>query len=807
MKTIFLAFLLCCTFSISAQHTASGNLKNDQGEIVEFANIVLYEVTGDKLVKGVTTDVDGNFKIEKIKSGNYYLKAMMLGYTDFQSEAFTLDENKTSHTLNMTLASEAQMLDAVEVVAKVPLLEQRADRLVVNVAKSLTSVSGSLMEIMKKVPGMLVVNGKLSMAGNSNPTILIDGRTTQYMDIQSLLREMPGDNIEKIEVIHQPGAEFEANGNGPIINIILKKNKLYGTNGSVQAGIGKADRWRYNGGVNLNVRQGKLNFTGGAGYSYNAFDEGLRVDRTQIVDEMGNSRRYISNNQTPFDPKTYRANVGVDYYLTKKHTIGIGYRTTGSNNDRINTNQTEIEYSDGSPSTLLETDNDLTRNWDYNRFNAYYNWEMDTLGQKLEIDGNFATFNREANSFVRTSNKTGDDVNFSDVKNDQPGDTKIYTAKIDYTKPLSKEVQLQFGGKFSRADLDNDLQSFYFEDETWKNNILQTNHYLFDEDIAAVYSKVSFSVGKWEGTAGLRYEDSRSKGYSITLDSTNTRDIKKLFPSASLSRDLTDQLALSLAYSYRIERPQFYSLNPFVRYMDPFTLEKGNPLLRPELSHSTKLSLAFENQPFFSLEYVKTNNIISLVTEQTEVTEENEQSITEAFDDNLDSYRKIGGSLFFPLSFIPGFDGYGGFMLFNEEYKDATRAGNAYNSNVWNFTSFLQANFKIPGEIKAEISGWYTGGGQDGIIKYESMYGVSAGFQRSFLDKKLDISLSFDDIVNRFFHGKLAYDDLSADIISTWNNRIVSMRVTYKFGNQFMQKKKGRRNSAQEEVNRASEVN
>jgi len=795
MKTIYFAFLLCYTFSLSAQYSVSGILKNNQGDIVEFANIVLYEVNGDKLVKGVTTDAEGNFKIEKIKSGNFYLKAMMLGYTDFQSEAFTLDENKTSHSLNLVIESEAQTLDAVEVVAKVPLLEQRADRMVVNVAKSLTSVNGSLMEIMKKVPGMLVVNGKLSMAGNSNPTILIDGRTTQYLDIQSMLREMPGDNIERIEVIHQPGAEFEASGNGPIINIILKKNKLYGTNGSVQAGIGKANRWRYNGGVNLNIRQGKLNFTGGAGYSYNAFEEGLRVDRVQ------NGNRFISDNQTPFDPKTYRGNVGVDYYLTQKHTVGVGFRTTGSNNDRINTNLTEIEYADGSPSTLLATDNDLTRNWHYNRVNAYYAWEMDTLGQKLEIDGNFATFGRDATSLVRTTNKTGDDVNFSDVRNDQPGDTKIYTAKIDYTKPLSKEVQLQFGGKFSRADLDNDLQSFYFEDEVWKNNIFQSNHYLFEEDIAAVYSKLSFSVGKWEGTAGLRYESSRSEGYSITLDSTNTRDINKLFPSASLSRDLTDQLALSLAYSYRIERPQFYSLNPFVRYMDPFTLERGNPLLRPEFSHSTKLSLAFENQPFFSLEYVKTNNIISLVTEQ------NAQFQTEAFDDNLDAYRKIGGSLFFPLSFIPGLDGYGGFMLYNEEYRDATRAGNAYNSNRWNFTSFLQANFKIPGEIKAEVSGWYTGGGQDGIIQYGPMYGVSAGLQRSFLDKKLDVSLSFDDIFNRFFHGKLAYDDLNADILSTWNNKIVSMRVSYKFGNQFMQKKKGRRNSAQEEVNRASEGN
>jgi len=797
MKIIYLfcSVLLISFSTLQGQHVVSGQLKSANQEVIEFANIVLYEVADNKLVKGVTTDIDGNFKIDNIKAGNYYLAALMLSYADFKSAPFELNAEQSSFTINPTLEDEATTLSSVEVVAKVPLLEQRADRMVVNVAKSLTSVNGSLMEIMKKVPGMLVVNGKLSMAGNSNPTILIDGRTTQYMDIQSMLREMPGDNIERIEVIHQPGAEFEASGNGPIINIILKKNKLYGTNGSVRIGVGKADRWRYNGGVNLNVRQGKLNFTGGAGYSYNAFDEGLRVDRTQ------NGNRFISNNQTPFDPKTYRGNVGVDYYLTQKHTIGVGFRTTGSNNDRINTNETEIQYADNSPSTLLATDNDLTRNWSYNRVNAYYAWEMDTLGQKLEIDGNFATFNRDATSLVRTTNKTGDNVNFSDVKNEQPGDTKIYTAKIDYTKPLSKEVQLQFGAKFSRADLDNDLQTFYFEDNIWKNNILQSNHYLFEEDIAAVYSKLSFSVGKWEGTAGLRYEDSRSEGYSITLDSTNTRTIKKLFPSASISRDLTKQLALSIAYSYRVERPKFHSLNPFVRYMDPFTLERGNPLLRPELSHSTKLSLAFENQPFFSLEYVQTNNIISLVTQQDSMNR------TEAFDDNLDSYRKIGGSLFFPLSFIPGLDGYGGFMLFNEEYKDNTRAGNAYNSNRWNFTSFLQVSFKIPGDIKAEVSGWYTGGGQDGIIQFEPMYGVSAGLQRSFLDKKLDVSLSVDDIVNRFFYGKLAYDNLNADILSTWNNRIVSMRVSYKFGNQFMQKKKGRRNSAQEEVNRASEGN
>lgn len=796
MKTIHLfTFFLFSISSLSAQYQIQGQLTDADGQIIEFANIVLYQAEGDKLIKGVTTDVDGKFAIIDISEGNYYLKALMLGYNDFKSENFQLNADQPDFSISPKLEEEANTLNEVEVVAKVPLLEQRADRMVVNVAKSLTAVNGSMMDIMKKVPGMLVVNGKLSMPGSGSPTILIDGRSTQYMDMQSLLREMPGDNIEKIEVIHQPGSEYEASGTGPIINIILKKNKLYGTNGSVRFGIGKANRWRYNTGINLNIRQGKLNITGGGGYSYNTYDEQLEVDRIQ------DGVRYISYNDTPYDPKTYRGNIGLDYYLTEKQTIGIGFRATGSKNDRVNLNITDIDFGNSTPLTKLETMNNLTRNWEYYRTNAYYAIELDTMGQKLEVDGNYATFSRDATSLVTTTDKTGGNVSFNDVRNTQPGDTKIYTAKIDYTKPLNKQVQLQFGGKFSRAELDNDLRSANFINNEWVNNPFQSNHYIFDENIAAAYTKLSFSTSEWEGTFGLRYEDSHSEGYSVELDSTNTRDIRKLFPSASIARNITKQLALSLAYSYRIERPQFHSLNPFIRYMDPYTLEKGNTRLQPELTHSTKLSLSYEKQPFFSLEYSRTSDIITLITQQES------EGVTAAFDDNLDAYTKVGGSLFFPLDFIPGVSGFGGFMLFNEKYEDATRMESQYNSQRWSFTSFIQANFKLPGDIKTELGGWYTSGGQDGIIRFEPMFGVSAGFERSFFDNKLNLALSIDDIVNRWFYGKLDYDEFKADIVSKWNRQVVSLRATYKFGNQFMKKKDRRKNGAQEEVNRASEGN
>jgi len=791
MKNILFP-LLFLTQSLFAQYTVQGVIKDSNGAAIEFANVVLYQSSDNALIKGVVSDANGGFKIENIKENKYYIKVMMLGYSDFKSDPFELNAQQADFEMNATIEEDATTLDQVEVVAKVPLLEQRADRMVVNVAKSLTGVNGSLMDIVRKVPGMLVVNGKLSLAGNSNPTILINGRSTKYMDIQSLLKEMPGNNIERIEVIHQPGAEFEASGTGPLINIILKKSKLFGTNGSVRAGIGKSSRWRYNSGVSLNSRQGAVNLFGGGGYSYNAYQEQLGVDRIQDND------RYISTNIQPDLPKTYYANAGMDWYINDKHTIGFSGRMVGSTNNRTNINNTTIKYIDDRANTELETRNQLNKKWKYYRTNLNYTYEIDTTGQKIDFDANYAYFDRTSNNNTTTILQSGVSDNFPDQRNQQPGLTKIYALKLDYTKPINDAISLQFGGKYSNARLDNDLTSDIFINNEWIINKDQTNEFDFQEDIAAIYGKATFSKNGWDGTLGLRYEDSYSKGYSVTLDSTQIRDIKQLFPSASISRKITKELALAFAYSYRIERPRYSSLNPFIVYMDPFTYEEGNPILRPEFTHSTKLSLSYEGQPFFNLEYAKTKDIITLITQQNPVTK-----ATSAFDGNLDSYEKIGGSLFFPLSFVPGLDGYGGFMLYNNKYKDSEQED--YNSSRWTFTSFIQAEFTLPGKIRTEINGWYTNGGQDGIIVYEHMFGVGFGLERKFLNDQLSISLSVDEVLNRFFYGDLDFGNTQADIKSSWDRRIVSLSASYRFGNNFSTKRKRGKNSASDEINRAQE--
>ena len=794
-KSILTLTVILVHLSLFAQYEIGGLVLDETAKPLEFANVLLYQLPDTTMLTGTTTERDGQFKFEDLEIGNYLVKVMMLGYEDQFAEPIKLKKVQTKGRAVVRLKVSTATLSTVEVTAKVPLLEQRSDRMVVNVEESLTSVNGSLMEILKKVPGVIISNGRITLAGNSNPTILINGRTTKYMDINALIREMPGDNIQKIEVIHQPGAEFEAAGTGPIINIILKSNKLFGTNGSIQMGVGKATFWRYNGSFSINHRQGDLNFYGGAGYSHNAYNESLLLERVIEND------RYSQINQQPSLPYTTRANFGLDWYINDKHTLGFSGSGLDSDNNRTWNNNTIIRYSDAAPNSEINTDNRLERNWSYLTAAGYYTFKIDTMGQKLDFNLDFATFDRQSTSFVETRNIGENVLFFNNQRTNQPGTTDIYALRLDYNKPFNKNVTLALGGKYSIADLDNDLLTESFDNETWVTNLGLSNHFIFDEDIVAGYGKLTAKAGDWEFTGGLRYEESQSKGYSVTLDSTTSRTISRFFPSASIGKSMGEKLGFALAYSYRIDRPSYRDLNPFVLYLDPYTLEKGNPQLLPELTHSAKFSLTYEKQPFFNLEYLRSKNEIAFVTEQDDVS-----GATIATTVNLDKFEKYGGSLFFPLDFVEGLSGYGGVLAYYNKF-DSEYLNDQFQTELWSITAFLQANLELPFDIQGEIGGWYTNGGQDGIINYEHLYGVSLGFERKFLDDKLSLNFSVEDLLFRYFIGNINYANVFADIDSRWDTQIVNFRMTWRFGNQHLKKSDKRRSGASDEINRAQTKN
>jgi len=780
---------LLATSTLFAQNKIAGKVTDKNGSVY-FATVALYNQADSTIYKAESTDNNGNFKIKDIKDGDYYLETSMLGYATTKNEAINFPQNN-DQTFDIFLKEDSKMLSEVEVVSRKPLLEQKADRLIVNVEDNLTSLNGSVLDVMKKVPGMIVVGDKLRMAGQQNMTILINGKTTRYMDMQSLLKDMPGDNIKKVEVITQPGAEFDAEGTGPVLNIILKKNSLFGTTGNVTLGAGKGEYWRYKTGLSLSHYQGSFNVHGNVGFRRNSW-----WDRMEIIRRVGDDT-YTQVSNDPSLNNSFRADGGFDWDISERHRVGVSGRYIDSKGDYTITNKTLVDFGDENiPDLDLDSDNIQDDGWSLISVNPYYTFEIDTAGQKLDFDFSIVDITTDNLNTLNT-NEVNELANFPSLRNIQMGATDIFTTQLDYTYPFSNDVKIQIGAKYSDASLDNDLQSFIDDNGEWQNNLGQSNHFLFDETIKAGYAKLTWKKNKWNGTAGLRYEDSDSKGYSITIDSTLTRDINKFFPSASIGREIVSGLGASMAYSYRIDRPRYNNLNPFKYFLDQFTFQKGNENLAPALTHSLKFNLTFENQPFFNIEYKHTNDAIVEVAEQDDAA-----GTSNLVTVNLETFKNFNVSLFFPLDFIPKISGYGGFIANYGKY-DSEYLGDQFLRDKWDYTGFIAAEFMLPGEINSELTGWYNSGGQDGITNAQWLYGVDVGFSKKFLDNKAKVSLGVENLFAKYLTADIEYANMDIDVFNRWDGPVVNMQFSYKFGNQHMKSRKGHNNSASDVLNRA----
>jgi hypothetical protein len=804
MKTLytllFCPFILFFGTSVRAQENKApenGSLTGrvlDNDAPAEFTNILLVAATDSLVVKLELADETGRFTFKGLPAADYFIRTTGIGYGEKNHPVFTLATGQDLVLPSYQLSGSATNLETIEVVARKPFLEQKAGMLVVNVDQSITGQGGTVIDMLRKVPGIVIAGNRIQMAGKSGLTILIDGRPTKYMDIQSLLKDMPADNIKTIEVISQPGAQYDAEGSGGVINLVLKKNSLLGTNGSVYVGGGYGERAKYRAGGQLSHRAGKLNLTGGASWNQRSWVEGL--DLTRRFDD----KTYVQSNRDFGVPNSYSLRGGVDYDLTDKQRIGINARYNWGQTPRSANNTTEIL----SPETneLLEsfaTTIEQTRPWTSLNLDAFYRIKLDTSGQEINFDASYNRFNRDG----RIALNTVGDGGFPNRVNLQPSSADIVSGQVDYKKPLSKTLVFKAGAKASMAELDNELLARFNQNGEMVIDDNLSNKFLYDETIKAVYSSLGWEKGDLSANFGLRFEETKMEGYNVTLDSINDRNFSQLFPSVSFSAPAFGPIGVSVAYSYRIERPSYYDLNPFVSYLDPLTFEKGNPFLRPELIHSGQFSLTYEKQPFFNLSYDYTSDVIADVTRQVNEDSDQFQAGT-AFQEtiNLDKYIRYGGSLFLPLDFIAKpISGYIGGMLYYNDYTSDFDGGEL-DQDQWSFTGFFQINAKLPMDWKGEISGWYQGNGIDGIIRTNPLYGVSAGVEKSFFDDRLDFVLSGDGIIQKFFTGTIRYQEQSIDIRSIWEAPVVSVKLTYKFGNRFLKKSEGRRSSASEERGR-----
>ncbi|MEO9570667.1 MAG: TonB-dependent receptor [Polaribacter sp.] len=785
--TIFiLLFGVLASFS---QHAISGKIVDEQNTPLPFANIVLYEIGSKENPKGTVSDDKGEYKLENISSGKYKIEISMLGFETQIIKEFNLNTNKI---FNFTLKEESQTLNEIVIKSKRPVIKQTAEKLIVDLEKS-EMTNTNLQDVMRKIPGVLVTNNGISIAGNRGVRILINGKTTEYMDVETLLRDFPADNISKIEVVEQPGAEYEASGSGAIINIILKKNVRLGTHGSTNVWVGKDQGFEYGTGFSIASYKNKLNWQISANHSKPTWREDLFLRRT-VADTI-----YDQTTIEPYSPVNNTISGNVDYYINDKNSIGIGGRFRSRTSIRTVDNITNIIKP--TSIELLLTNNAYDRDRTNFNINPYYEYKSET--NRLLIDFNYVDFkNNSTNTLFETAQST---ESFQDRKYNQDGTYNIKTYRLDYTKTFSDNLKVSAGTRYANVTTDNDLQSFTHDDvNNFQFDEDLSSQFLIDENIFAIYSKINATAGKWSFSGGLRYENSNTDGTSIFINDgeqiveVKKRPIKKVFPSTSVSRKLTEVLGASLSYSYRIQRPSYNTLNSFETYLDPYSAGEGNPNLTPSYTNNYQFNLTYEGQPFFTIGYSKTDDVIfDLITQDNTTAQIRQQEV------NVENNANWNFRLFAPLSFTKGLEGYTGIIVTNTDYQSSTFG---VDLNKWNLIWFVQASYQLPWDINFELSANYGTGALEGQIDVDWLAGLDFSFGKKFLDDKLKVNLGFNKMLNRGFVGNIDYGNGVAAIESNESRQNIQLRMVYSFGSKFG-KKKSKRNLNRDEENRINDSN
>lgn len=790
MRLTILLLGLLATLSLQAQ-TISGKITDEKQKAVHSANILLLLQNDSSLVRSLLSDKEGNFTFTAVKAGKYLVKIDVISHKKILNPLEISDKDVQLGTI--TLQADVTTLKGVTVIATKPFLEQKADKLIVNVEGSATAAGSTAIEVLQKVPGILVSNDKITMVGKGTPAIMIDGRLSQYTDITQLLRDITAANIEKIEVISNPGAKYDATG-GAVINIILKRNANLGTNGSVSftTGMGlykktsiHADRnfYRYNPGFSINNRKGKLNLYGGYSFFRRNWFQYSEFDRIIAPN------RFFQENYEPSDVNSHNFRIGADFYADKKNTIGViarGFIRDGGSESQNTTYQSNPIT--GQILSSFQTFNNKVFN--RKNFSGNVNWKhsFDTTGTNLNVDIDYSTFKLTNSSDI--INKIPGGANYTNnqlIKNP----VQFVVLKADFEHPFNKKAKLEAGAKSSIATI-NSYLTFY---QKGVLDNVRSRDFIYQENINALYSSFSYDLKKWQFQGGLRAEQTIAKGNSQSQKVLD-RNYWQLFPSAFLTRKVSDKLSTVLQYSKRVNRPSFQQQNPFIEFLDSLTYTRGNPLLKPETADEYKFSITYENQPFFSVSYNKKQDVI------VDDAPNQVGNLTYTTPENLAAYENVAFELNFPIEFGKKITGYAGNQFIYNHYK-ANYLGAQFNQSKWNWLAYWQVAYKPADTWNVEISGYYMTKSLQEFITLNDLGAFNFSIQKSIWNKKGRLSLNFSDI---FFSersaGFIKYEAIDVKFRQLEDSRNIILSFRYSFGNQKLKATRSRSTASDAEENR-----
>jgi len=767
------------SYNENKEFIVSGKVTNSENsEPLEYATITILDPKDNNVITGGLSDETGNFRIST-KKGIYNV---LIEYMSFKNK--TLENINVYNDLSLgevQLELNYESLGEVEIIAEETSVEIRLDKKIYTVGKDLSVRGGTANDVLDNIPSVSTdLDGNILLRGNDAARILINGKPSRLVGINStFIKQLPADAIEKVEVITSPSARYEAEGSGGIINIILRKSKKLGLNGSLSANTGdpKANSLS----SNINYRNGKINF----------FNSSSIYDRLRPGNSSGITEYYNGDNPSTFfsenryrerDSEGYFVNNGFEWYIDDNTSLIGSFYYNDYKSDNLESN-TINELDENSNILNSITQNDMEGDVDNNReYNINFERKFNDDGQKITIDFQYENSKEWENSIIDENQIISESI-------DENISSESYLIQSDYVLPIGENKQFEAGIRISNEDDITDYRVFDNVNGGFIEDLNQSNLFQYKEKISAVYTQYGVKVeDKYSFLFGLRVENTLKNVNQLTIQDFTKIDDTGLFPTFNFGLEISENETLTFGYNRRIRRPWSRFVNPFPTKISPILIWRGNPYLDPTYSNNLDIGYLKRFESSFTVNtsayFQKSTNSINTIIEDTgEFAEINgvDVPIVERFPINLSTNERFGFEL--NLSYRKGrnWNINSNFNLFQNKVEGTYNDIVYDNKNVsWSFR--LNNKLTLPGKIEWQTRMNVRGPNETAVSKSEGDFSIDLAFSKELFKDKATLTLNIRDLLDqRGWRNETFNENFYNDFEFRWSQRSATLNLTYRF--------------------------
>jgi hypothetical protein len=798
MKKILLFFVLTSTSLLYSQNSeviVTGTVTDSETNIpLEYATISVFNVNSEDAINGVITDSNGEFSIE-LSKGNYDFKVEFISFKIKYYRNITVNNPLSLGTIELSI--DENILDEIEVIGEKTEIEIKLDKTVYNIGKDLTLKGSSVSDVLDNLPSIEVdIEGNVSLRGNESVRILINGKPSGLVGISSneALKQFPSESVEKVEVITSPSARYNAEGTAGIINIILRRSKLTGFNGSLSLNSGYPERYGVS--ANLNYRTKKLNFFNNIGYNTRT-SEGSFVNETEYYTDQAINNFLNENGVRGSERNSNYLNTGIEYFISDKTSVVGSYVFRKSDGFTNNTNNVNQNFNSISKfSERLEKESEID---DTNEFSINLTHDFNKEGHVLTMDYQKEKSSENENGFISNSQLKPILTKYlsEKVNTDEIQESELF--KIDYVLPIKKDGQFELG--FRRSNQHQDIDYLAKNEDLngdFINDLNLSNTLLYNEKVNAFYTQYGNKKNKFSYLLGLRYEESKTAVKQLANNTNNVKNYNDFFPTLNLSYQIKENETITFGYNRRIRRARSYFINPFPSKSSATNIFQGNPNIDPTYSNGIDLGYLKRYEKLTlngSIYYRKETGVFTFISENTGdfvLVNEILVPVLRRTPINLASNKQIGLELNANFNQSKNWR-LNGSLNFYESETLGEYMGIVYDSKNLTWSGRLSNNLKLFSSVDWQTSFRYRAPQKTAVSERKASIYSNTAFSKDLLKDKVTLTFKVNDI---FETGKWRIESFNENYRSysesNWRGgRTLELNLIYRFN----QKKKETRNS------------